>query len=30
MFLIDGDPVPLLDLRRLDITPAAADRHASA
>lgn len=31
MLLIDGEPVPILELRRLEITPAvAADQHASA
>jgi type VI secretion system protein ImpE len=31
MFLVDGDPAPILELRRLEITAAAAaDQHASA
>lgn len=31
MFLLDGEPAPLLELRRLEIVPAvAADQHASA
>ena len=30
MFLVDGEPAPILELRRLEITPAvAADQHAS-
>jgi type VI secretion system protein ImpE len=31
MFLVDGEPEPILELRRLEIMPAAAaDQHASA
>jgi type VI secretion system protein ImpE len=31
MLLVDGEPAPILELRRLEISPAvAADQHASA